>query len=69
MMTTVKKGSDPRYMAIYSLPPDKAVVAAYEQEVKHNFQTWDYSEPDKHPLFKRQGEWVTCGGFWAKVKK
>lgn len=55
--------------ASYSLPPDEAVVAAYEQFQKKNFQTWMYQNPAEHPQFKRNGRTIRCGKFKAVTKE
>ena len=48
---------------VYSLKPEEAVGAAYEQE-RGNYNTWDYKKP--HPLLRDAGRFVTCGDWTAK---
>ena len=48
---------------IYILPPDKAVVAAYEQFEKGNFEVGDYPRPDEHPHFKEYRKGFACGDW------
>lgn len=56
-LTTGKK-------AIYSVPPEKAVVNAWYQ-AQGNFNTWEYD----YPLAKKSpsGQSVYCGDFVALV--
>jgi hypothetical protein len=51
----------------YTLPPDRAVVAAYEQSLKH-WNTWQYPAPEEHPEFKEGKDHVSCGDFTARRK-
>jgi len=55
----------------YSLSPDVAVVAAYEQATG-NYRWYDYPAPDDHPKFRRHGKIggvpvVQCGTFYARI--
>lgn len=50
----------------FSLPPDEAVVAAYEQALG-NYNTWDYPKPQDHPSFVEGAQSVACGD-WAVLK-
>ena len=43
----------------------QAVVCAYEQGTRKNYNTWDYMPPEKHPLFRREGSIVKCGDWQA----
>lgn len=51
-----------------TITPQQAVICAYEQFTKKNFNTWEYPSPDNHPLFQRGrsgrtffcGDWGTC---------
>jgi len=45
----------------YSLPPNEAVVAAFQQEVKRNFNTWSYD----FSAAVRDGDFWVCGDFRA----
>lgn len=49
----------------FSLPPDKAVVVAYEQSLKR-WCTWQYPAPTEHPRFREGMDYVSCGDFTAK---
>lgn len=55
------------------LSPERAVVAAYEQD-RGNYNTWDYPKPQDHPKFKLHPkpdndplfrEYVSCGDWTA----
>jgi hypothetical protein len=49
---------------IYTLPPEKAVVNAYYQYAKNNFNTWEYD----YSLVKcANGRTVYCGDFAARL--
>ena len=48
----------------YSLPPEEAVVAAYEQSLG-NFNTWQYKAFADHPEARRGQYRVSCGNFSA----
>ena len=50
---------------IFTLPPDEAVVAAYEQEHK-NWNTWQYPAPENHSEFVVGQHYVACGDFTAR---
>lgn len=52
---------------LFSLPPEEAVVAAYEQD-KGNYNTWRYPIADEHPNFVRGKRSVACGDFTALIK-
>ena len=43
----------------YSCSPEKAVVAAYEQQVKKNWNTWDYDF--SQAKVGKSGRTVYCG--------
>ena len=49
----------------FSLPPGRAVVAAYEQSLKR-WCTWQYPEPKDHPKFLERVAYVSCGDFTAR---
>ena len=53
----------------YSLPPSQAVVAAYEQMVRGNMNTWDYPAPEEHPEFVRGSKSVSCGDWAASLNQ
>ena len=50
----------------YSLPPEEAVVAAYEQN-RGNFNTWQYAAFADHPKARRGQYSVSCGDFAAII--
>jgi len=50
---------------LYSLPPDQAVVAAYEYS-RGNVQTWNYPKPKDHPKFKSNSRSCRCGNWVAE---
>lgn len=47
------------------ITPEKAVVACFEQQVRQNYNTWDYPSFDKHPNAVRGSATVACGDFTA----
>jgi len=49
----------------YTLPPEKAVVSAYEQYEKKNFNTWDY-DYETHPELVEIANGFKCGNFFAQ---
>ena len=63
--TVIRLGTDEKY--VYSLPPEKAVVAAYLQIEKWNFNTWDYNY--QHPLLRKGKYGWHCGDFSAPFDK
>jgi hypothetical protein len=66
MLTDVLQlGTDNRFS--YSLAPAEAVIAAYEQHDRGNYNTWTYLPPDKHPQLRygKSGYTVHCGDFSA----
>ena len=50
----------------YTLSPDQAVVAAYEQMVNRNFNTWNYRKPSEYDGYIRTAHGHYCNGYWAK---
>jgi len=52
----------------YDLPPDKAVVAAYEQSKKANYDLHTYPEPESHPHFREYSKGYSCGDWIARKK-
>ena len=50
----------------YSLPPEEAVVAAYEQSLG-NWNTWQYKAFADHPEARRGQYSVSCGDFAAII--
>ena len=48
----------------YSVPPKKAVVNAYYQFGKHNYNTWEYD----YSLVETSGRTAYCGNFAARCK-
>jgi hypothetical protein len=66
MLTKViRLGTDEEYW--YSLPPDRAVVAAYEQYDRRNFEWWKYPKPEDHPAYRLNKRTHSCGDFTALV--
>ena len=51
---------------LYGLPPDEAVVAAYEQFDKGNFAVENYPRPQDHPHFKEYRRGFACGDWIAR---
>ncbi|NLI81289.1 MAG: hypothetical protein GX443_06320 [Deltaproteobacteria bacterium] len=49
----------------YPLPPDRAVVAAYEQYEKGNWEADQYPDPSEHPAFGVYKRGVACGDWIA----
>jgi hypothetical protein len=49
------------------LTPEQAVIAAYEQSQKHNYSTWTYPSPEKHPHFRKGEKTVACGDWTAAL--
>lgn len=50
----------------YTLDPRQAVVAAYEQQTRGNWNTWTYPSPEAHPEFTL-AEVSCCCGDWAAM--
>lgn len=62
-MTRVYDLQKDAYVLEYSLPPEKAVVCAFEQSRgNHNTWTYNFNQAKKCPNF---GTWV-CGHFAAR---
>ena len=57
-------GTENKY--IYTLPPEKAVVNAYYQYAKHNFNEWEYDYSQAR--YSVSAKTVYCGDFAAKAK-
>ena len=57
-------GTNNKY--IYTLPPEQAVVCAYYQYAKNNYNTWEYD----YSLVRYSATVMTvyCGDFAAKAK-
>ena len=51
---------------IYTLPPEKAVVAAYYQYGKKNFNFWEYDY--SLARYSATAKTVYCGDFAAKAE-
>lgn len=49
---------------VYSIPPKEAVVAAYNQYQRNNWNTWTYLE-GRAPVMEGKYGW-SCGDFWAR---
>lgn len=67
MNTRVIKLGDDMELS-YSIPPEMAVVAAYEQYEKRNWNTWTYPAPVDHPEFRTGMISLSCGGYSALVE-
>ena len=66
-MTNVYNPDRPDFCATYSLSPDQAVIAAYEQFLNGNQNTWNYLDPAEHPHYQRTKHGHQCGMYWAKA--
>ena len=65
-MKTVVYQLGTRKEYVYMLPPEKAVVHAYYQVAKGNFNWWEYNyELVRYSVTART---VYCGDFVAKAK-
>ncbi len=51
----------------YTLSPEQAVIAAYEQFTCGNWRTWSYVDPTQHLGYKRTANGHSCNGYWAKA--
>lgn len=49
----------------YELPPDKAVVAAYEESAGSSSLDWNDGNPAEHPFFKEYRRGFACGDWVA----
>ena len=68
MTVTTVYNLDTEEETVFTLPPDQAVVAAFEQRrLRRNFETWDYPSPSDHSDYKRTKHGHVCGNFWAKA--
>ena len=65
-MTNVHNPDKPDFCATYALPPDQAVVAAFELYERRNGNWWGYPEPAEHPQYQRTKHGHQCGMYWAK---
>lgn len=63
MFTTVYQLGSDRQLT-FSLPPDQAVVAAFELS-RGNANSWDWQEPAQHPNYYRSLARHYCGDFSA----
>ncbi len=50
----------------YELPPNKAVVAAFEQFEEGNYDAHDYPEPENHHCFREYLKGYSCGDWIAR---
>ena len=66
-MTNVYNPDRPDFCATYSLSPDQAVIAAYEQFENGNQNSLTYRNPDDYTGYKRTAHGHCCGGYWAKA--
>lgn len=62
--TTVINLMDGR-TTVYDLPPDRAVVAAFEEHDNRNLNAGAYAPPDAHPCFKEYRRGYACGDWIA----
>lgn len=65
-MTKVYNLENPDLVWIYSLPPDEAVIAAYEQQTKKNYNTYNYKKPNNHEQYLKTKYGHVCGDFYSK---
>jgi hypothetical protein len=65
-MTTVHR-IDTGDTYTYTLPPDQAVIAAYEQHTCRNYNTWSYRDPSHYNGYRRTKHGHECWGYWAKA--
>lgn len=49
IVSTIVTDMDTFWEVTYSLPPQEALVAAYEQS-KKNFNTWTYKDPSEYDI-------------------
>ncbi len=52
----------------YLLDPRLAVICAYEQYGRRNWNTWSYLPPDQHPHYRECLYCVACGDFTAMLR-
>ena len=52
----------------YTLSPDQAVIAAYEQRTCGNWNTWLYLNPNEYKGYRRTKFGHVCNGYWAKAQ-
>jgi len=48
----------------FDLAPKQAVIACYEQQERHNYNTWTY--PDDHPFLQEGNYYFFCGNYAAR---
>ena len=65
-MKTVVYQLGTRNKYIYTVPPEQAVVNAYYQYEKNNYNTWEYDYSMARYSFSTKT--VYCGDFAAKAK-
>lgn len=66
-VTNVYKVDDPDFCVTYTLPPERAVIAASEQYGNNCWYTWRYVDPAQYNGYKRTKYGHLCNGFWAKA--
>ena len=55
-------------ISYYSLPPRDAVIAAFAQNERNDWETWNYTQ--RYAGMVRQGNYtVTCGDFTALTEQ
>ena len=62
-MTNVYELKTGEVLAIYDLPPRRALVAAYNQFILKNNNTWDYDQREYEITESRYG--LLLGGLWV----
>lgn len=67
MRTTTVYHPDTDQEFVYTLSPDQAVIAAYEQHTCHNYNTWRYRDPAGYNGYRRTRYGHECNGYWAKA--
>ena len=66
IMKTIVYQLGTRNAYIYTVPPKQAVVNAYYQYEKHNFNTWEYDY--SLVRYSVSAKTVYCGDFAAKAE-
>ena len=70
-VTEVKNLDDPGFSAVYTLDAAQAVIAAFEQYSRGNWNTWQYPTPANCPdlAWGQSGRTVSRGPFCAMLPK
>ena len=64
LLTSVMQLGTGELVGAWSLPPEEAVVAAYAQLERRDFNTWLYPEKYRASI-SSSGRTVSCGGYTA----